>query len=70
MKIIEVGEIVIVNDREYILNLRSIGGTEKKRPALILLKNILINTPRKLRGCKRTKNKRFKTIKLSNVRRL
>ena len=44
---IQIGEIVRINQREFLLVEAPIGGSEKKRPALVLLKNVLKGIYRK-----------------------
>lgn len=44
---LQIGEIVRINQREYLLIEIGIGGSDKKRATLILLKNILKGIYRK-----------------------
>jgi hypothetical protein len=49
---IQLGEIVRIKDREFILTERAIGGSDKLRPILILLNNILKTKTNKKRFAK------------------
>jgi len=47
IKEIQIGEIIRINKREFILIETQVGNSEKKRPSLILLKNAIHGIYRK-----------------------